>query len=130
MLRNLSKNELFIFIAIIRQHLKVYLHENNQKQIIQNHSKKRKSPVRFCLLIRCTSVKKIIKSYNFVGAGAHKVGKMVAIPIFCECEKDKSYWKRLVLAHLRKYENMYITALPYGANYSRMDKVKFLEDSL
>ena len=29
--RIFSKIELFIFIAIIRQHLKVYLHENNQK---------------------------------------------------------------------------------------------------
>ena len=49
--QNFSKNELLIFIAVTRQRLKPYLHKNNQKQIIQKYLKKRKSPVRFCLLI-------------------------------------------------------------------------------
>ena len=34
--------------------------------------------------------KMIIKSYNFVGTGDHKVGKMVAMSIFRDCQKDKS----------------------------------------
>ena len=57
---------------------------------------------------------KIIKSYDLVGAGAHKVGKIVAIPLFWECQKDKSYWKRLDLMHLTKYENMYINNTSMG----------------
>ena len=29
--------------------------------------------------------------------------------------------------HLRKYENMYITALSYWSKYSRIDQVKFMK---
>ena len=98
--KNFSKNELFIFISIIRQHFKAYLHENNQKQIIQKHSKKESRRYASIDLLHF-SEKKLLKAiYNSVGAGTHKVGKMVIIPIFCECEKDKSYISYILLKNV------------------------------
>ena len=63
--------------------------------------------------------KKIIEHYNSVGAGAHKVRKVVSLwpnidPNFPDIMKriNYIYWDRLVLVHLRRYyKNVYIIAL-------------------
>ena len=61
--------------------------------------------------------KKLIEHYNSVGAGVHKVGKVVFRPtltlIFGKCEKGKLHILKMVgLVHLRRYyKNVYIIEL-------------------
>ena len=51
-----------------------------KSRLFKNYLKKRKSRARFCLsrVWLNISEKKIIENYNSVGAGAHKVGKVVS----------------------------------------------------
>ena len=61
--------------------------------------------------------KKLIEPYNSVGAGVHKVGKVVFRPtltlIFGKCEKGKLHILKMVgFVHLRRYyKNLYMIEL-------------------
>ena len=58
--------------------LKHILHDNSRKLILQKILKRKKFRVWFCLSLGHISVKNVIEKSNSVGAGAHKVGKVVS----------------------------------------------------
>ena len=68
------------FIAIIRRVLKHIFHENSEKLIIQKILERKKiaGTVLFVSWLAIYQWKKIIENCNSVGAGAHKVGKVVS----------------------------------------------------
>ena len=87
--------------------------------LFKKYLKRRESRVRFCLSLGWLNIteKKMIEHYNSVGAGVHKVGKVVFRPtltlIFGKCEKGKLHILKMVgLVHLRRYyKNVYIIEL-------------------
>ena len=87
-----SKNELFTFTIIIRVHLKGYFARKQSKTDYSKIFEKMRvaAALLFVYWFVALQWKMIIKSYNFVGTGDHKVGKMVAMSIFRDCQKDKS----------------------------------------
>ena len=64
-----------------------------KSRLFKKYLKGRKSRAQFCLSLGCyISVKKIIENCNYVGAGAHKVGKVVSFwpnfdPNFIDIER-------------------------------------------
>ena len=54
--------------------------ETVKSRLFKKYLKRRKSRAQFCLSLGWLNIseKKIIENYNSVGAGAHKVGKVVS----------------------------------------------------